>query len=137
MNTFDIAFPEYAKRTKTVKLITGTNNACSKLLLKRVFNDLSWWSDNLETAAHYYEGKIIEITVVLDKKKDMGHIRCLEELAELGMTLDQYEYGSAEVLRPKGAIWYSFSKSYLEEHIINIKEIFPDMRDFNEEGAGY
>jgi len=122
---------------KTVKLITGTNNHTGELLLKGYYNDLSWWSDNLETAAHYYEGKIIEITVKLDTKKDMGHIRCEDELAELGMNISEYEYGSAEVKYPKDAIWYSFSRDYLIKHVTKVEEIFPDLKPFNEEGTGY
>ena len=125
------------KRIKTVKLITGTNNHTGELLLKGYYSDLSWWSDNLETAAHYYEGKIIEITVELDAIKDMGHIRCTEELAKLGMNISEYEFGSAEVLCPKGAIWYSFSRDYLLKHVTKVEEIFPDMSEFNEEGTGY
>lgn len=122
---------------KTVKLITGTNDYNGELLLKKEFQDLSSWSDNLETAAHYFEGKVIEITIKLDEKKDMGHIRCTEELAELGMTLSEYTYGSAEVICPKRAIWYSFSRDYLEKNVIKVEEIYPDMSEFNEEGTGY
>ena len=134
MNIFDITFlePEHKKEMKTVKLITGTNVACGESLLRKEFNDLSWWSDNLETVAHYYEGKVIEIEVELHTKEEMEYTRMSEYI-----DVYKYTYGHAEVTCPKGAIWYSFSGEYLKKNVVSIKEVYPDMKEFNEEGAGY
>jgi hypothetical protein len=114
---------------QTIKLIIGTNISNGLELLKRNFKNLSWWSDNLETVAHYYEGCAVEITVRLDPKIQKSYVRCMYDCRQLHL----YTYGSAEIRCPKGATWYSFSKKYLEEHVIDIKEIFPGLSEFNEE----
>ena len=114
----------------TIKLMTGTNERVGKDLLNRKFNDLSFWSDNLETVAHYFEGSAIQITIKLNTKQEMEYVRGLDEP---DFNILNYTYGKAEVICPKDAIWYSFSKKYLEENVINIEEIFPDMSEFNEE----
>lgn len=113
---------------QTIKLMIGTNMHGGVDLLKRNFRDLSWWSDNLETVAHYYEGCALEITVTLEPEIQKSYVRCMDDCHQLHL----YTYGSAEIRCPKGATWYSFSKKYLEEHMIDIKEIFPDMSEFNE-----
>lgn len=117
---------------KIVKLMTGTNMCNGDKLLKKEFNDFSSWSDNLETVAHYYEGKVIEITVELDLDLQMWYIRKKQDLKDLNIKLDKYTYGFAEMSCPKDAIWYSFGKNYLNSHVINVKEIFPDLSEFNE-----
>jgi hypothetical protein len=117
----------------TVKLMTGTNERSGEQLLKGRFNDLSWWSNNLETAAHYYEGCIIEIIVKVNPMLEMKYLRHLGELEEIECPIETYTYGFAETVCPKDAIWYSFSKDYLEKNIVEIKEIFPDLSSFNEE----
>lgn len=117
----------------TVKLMIGTNMTKGSELLKGVFQDLSWWSDNLETLAHYYDGCAIEITVKLDPTLEVEYVHCSGDIKWLTDHLPEYTYGFVEVVYPAGAIWYSFSKDYLEKNIVEIKEIFPDLSGFNEE----
>ena len=116
-----------------VKLMIGTNKENGLGMIRRKFNDLLWFSDNLETVAHYWDGCVIELCIDLDSKDEMEYVRCSEELEDIGTNKDLYTYGFAEVKYPKGATWYSFSGEYLKNKICNIKEIFPDMSEFYEE----
>lgn len=116
-----------------IKLMTGTNIKNGDLLLKGIFQDFSSWSDNLETVAHYYEGRVIEIDIKLDLESKMEYIREKSDIDSLNINPEDYNYGYIEVKYPVGATWYSFSKKYLEQHILEIKEIFPDMSKFEEE----
>lgn len=118
---------------KIVKLMTGTSIFKGEELVKGNYPDISSWSDNLETAAHYYEGKIIEIEVRLDEEKSGIYISELSDLSYYNLKLKDYTYGFTEMECPKGAIWYSFSSKYLQDNVISIQEIFPDMSEFNEE----
>lgn len=119
-------------RPNIIKLLTGTNDKNGECLVARRFNDLSWWSDNLETLAHYYEGAAVEITVELDPRLKMEYVRELDNIDRLNCTLSNYTYGYMEVACPKGATWYSFSGGYLRAHVIGVKYIFPDLSEFNE-----
>jgi hypothetical protein len=111
----------------------GTNVKNGEQMLKGKFNDLSWWSDNLETLAHYYEGCAVKIVVKIDPKLEMEYVRYLGTLDEIGCPIDKYTYGFIKTICPEGATWYSFSKDYLEKNIIGIEEIFPDLSSFYEE----
>ena len=113
---------------RTVKLMISTNEKNGKDLIERKFRDLSWWSDNMETVAHYYEGCAMEMEVQLDSEREQEYIRCGEDC----WMIDLYTYGFMKVKYPKGATWYSFSSDYLKENVISIKEIFPDLSEFNE-----
>ena len=119
---------------KTVKLMMGIDELTGAEIFKNGFKGLSWWSDNMETLAHYYEGCAIEITVKLDSKKAMEFVRDWGELSALKIPIGKYTYGSAEVICPKGATWYSFNADYLAKNVIKIEEIFPDLSEWNEEG---
>lgn len=119
--------------TQTVKLMIGTNDRIGTEMLNRDFKGMSWWSDNLETLAHYYEGRAIEITVKLDFKKQMKYFREFWDLVESGIPIEEYTYGFITVICPKDAVWYSFSADYLKENVIEVKEIFPDLSEFYEE----
>lgn len=117
---------------KIVKLMTGTNISNGDQLLQKKFKNFSSWSDNLETVAHYYEGRVIEITIELILDEQREHIRDAEDLELLNIKPEEYTYGFAEMRYPKNAIWYSFSKKYLDDHVIDIREIFPDLSEFDE-----
>lgn len=114
----------------TVTIFTGTNKIQGSKLIKRKFPDFSSWSDNLETLAHHYEGMAVQITIELDSEKEQVYIR---EPQDLVLPASEYTYGFAEMECPKGAIWYSFGGPYLDYHVIEVKEIFPDLNAFNEE----
>ena len=49
-----------------VTIFTGTNIISGSKLLNKDFPIISWWSNNLETLAHYYEGCAVEITIKLE-----------------------------------------------------------------------
>lgn len=115
-----------------MKLMVSTNNLVANRMLLGVYNRLVWASDNLETVAHYYEGRIIELDVELVVKRRSTYVRSAEELAQLGVTADNYGYGMALIRYPKGAHWYSFSRKYLQEHVKKMREIFPDLSKWNE-----
>jgi hypothetical protein len=133
MDSFQDRRSEKIMLVNTVKLMMGTNVKNGKQILKGQFGVLSWWSDNLETLAHYYEGYAIEITVKIDPKLEMEYVRYLDKLEEIGCSIEEYTYGFIDVICPIGAIWYSFGKDYLEKNIVEIKEIFPDLSSFYEE----
>ena len=92
-------------------------------MLSGQFNPLVWASDNWATAVHYYEGCIIEIDVALDRKCRCAYVQSNEALTALGKSPDDYCYGGATALYPKGARWYSFSKKYLQNNLRGIREI--------------
>lgn len=115
-----------------VKIMLGTNAKNGNNIINGVLPDLSWWSDNLETVAHYYNGCVVEISVVLESQ-EMEYVKNIAELEELQYTQSGYTYGVRCVKYPKGAVWYSFSGHYLQTHIIACKEVFPDLSMFNEE----
>jgi hypothetical protein len=114
---------------KTVTILTGTNVKNGKKLLNREFDGISWWSNNYETLAHYYEGCAIEMIVKVNPKVKQEYIR---EVQDLTTPVSEYTYGFIRVLYPKGAIWYSFGASYLKDNVISIKEIFPNLEAYNE-----
>lgn len=104
----------------TVDLYTGTNIENGMNLINGRFNIISWWSDNYETIARYYEGRVIKITIRLCDDLQTEYIRSIDELS---VDASEYTYGYAEMRIPKGATWYSFGASYLRDNIINIEEI--------------
>jgi len=124
------------KKRKTpnhiVKLMIGTNVQKGKDLLNKECGELIWFSNNLETVAHYYEGSVIEILVELESKKEMVYISSSKELLE-EYPDRPYTYGLYETKYPVGAIWYAFNREYLMSHLKGIKEIFPDLRKYNED----
>lgn len=103
---------------KTIVLYTGTNIIGREKNLKREFKDISWWSRDLATIKHYYEGSVVEITVRLDDSTEMEFIS-----ADDVVDCNTYTWGSAVLIMPKDAIWYSFSSNYLKEHVIKIEEV--------------
>lgn len=112
---------------KTVTLIIGTNKEFRDNMSKGIYPELSWWSDNLETAAHYYDGCVMEITVELNGA-NMEYYRSIDDI--IGR---YYTYGSMQVKYPVGATWYSFSGRYLRRYVVMYREIWPDMSMYNEE----
>lgn len=109
-----------------VKLYRGTNKQEGAKLLNNQFNDLSWWSDDYQTLAHYYEGCAIEMEIELDESvmQEYIHDKC-----EVDNCIS-YTYGFAEMSCPTGAIWYAFGAEYLKHHILNITEIYPDLSNY-------
>lgn len=103
---------------KTIVLYTGTNVLGRDRNLKREFKDISWWSRDLATINHYYEGHVVEITVHLDDTKEMEFVSSDDKV-----DYDTYTWGSAILAIPKDAIWYSFSSNYLKEHVTKIEEV--------------
>lgn len=106
-----------------MELFRATNVKEGNEILKGEFNELTWWSNNYETIDHYYEGSIIKINIDLDKTKEQEYINEYSD----NYDLTNYTYGYAEMEYPKDAIWYSFSKKYLEENIRSIEEF--DLKD--------
>lgn len=113
----------------SVAIFTGTNCSTGIKFLNKDFNDLTWWSDDYETLAHYYEGCAIEITVKLDSSKQ----EYVRDYGELNCDVSDYTYGYAEMECPKGAVWYSFSAPYLKKNVIEVKEIYPDLSKYMED----
>lgn len=109
-----------------MKLLISTNQRVYDLMLAGHFNPLVWASANLETVAHYYEGCVVEIDVVL-QKVGMEYVANMVELEQLGKTTDTYTYGMAKMRCLKGATWFSFSANYLRKNVKSIKEVFPDL----------
>lgn len=114
---------------KTVTIFTGMDVENGKKVLNGDFNTVSWWSDNYETLAHYYEGCAIEIKVQLIPQLEQNYIR---EVGDLNVPISEYTYGFAEMECPKDAIWYSFGAQYLKNNVLDIREIFPDLSMYNE-----
>ena len=112
--------------------MVGTNPKNGKDLVKGIYNDLSWWSNNIETVAHYYEGCVIQIKVRLDSDRAMKYVCNVEEANKLCLSLSRYTYGFDEVICPRNANWYSFNGEYLRHNVAEVKEIFPDLSEFNE-----
>lgn len=110
---------------ETVHLIIGTNPQVLSQMQRGVFNHTIWASDNLQTAAHYYEGCVIGFDVRLVKSRNGDY--CSHPVC------DGYGWGRTEVNYPEGAIWYSFSGEYLKEHMLSIREEFPDLSQFEED----
>jgi hypothetical protein len=81
--------------------------------------------------AHYYEGCVTEMSIVLDNSM-MCYVRSMNMIEEKSIILSDYTYGKMLVKYPKGATWYSFSKKYIQNHIITINEIYPDLSKFDE-----
>lgn len=104
---------------ETVNLFRSTNIVEGNKILKGDFNELTWWSNNYETIEHYYEGFIVKIEITLDKTKKNVYINDYDNFYDPS----NYNYGCAIMEYPKDAIWYSFSKKYLEENVISIEEV--------------
>lgn len=105
---------------KEVKIYRGTTNKDAEEFINCYYHGLSWWSNNRETVEHYYEGSVLEMTILLDDESLQDYI---SEEDELCIPLSMYNYGFVEVVYPEGAIWYSFSPSYIYHNSIKIKEI--------------
>jgi len=121
------------EKVELVKLMIGTNEKNRDDLFDRKFKNLQWFSNNLETVANYYEGSVVEITVELISKQEMVYVSNQKELEEEYGPDRDYTYGLYETKIPVGATWYAFSGKYLMDHLNSTKEIFPDLRKFNEE----
>lgn len=107
-----------------VRVMVSTNPYIRDMMLRGEFNTLVWASDNLETVAHYYEGAVVELTVRLDKSLEMDYVR---GRCELDVPVTDYGYGVAEMRCPRDALWYSFSRNYLLTHVVEAREVFPDL----------
>lgn len=116
-----------------IELMIGTSSQAADKFLNKEFNDITFMSDNLETVAHYYEGAVVLVKVVLDQKAKTGYVRSTEESRLLGMSPETYGWGCAEMLCPEGATWYSFSKQYLQKHVISVTLAYPDLSAYFEE----
>lgn len=99
-----------------IKLLRGTNIKDGKAILNGEINNVTWWSDNYETAEHYYEGCIIELYI------DMNEEDKMEYITEPTIN-ENYTFGCSEMLYPEGAIWYSISDNYIKTHFISVREI--------------
>ena len=109
-----------------VKLMISTNPEAGKAMLNNSFNPIVWASDDLMTVAHYYEGCVLEIEIKLLESLKKYYTRCYNVESD-------YTWGTAEMAYPAGANWYSFSKDYITENLVGIKEIFPDLSEYQEE----
>lgn len=117
-----------------MKLMISSNLFYGNKMLNREFNDLVWASDNMETVAHYYEGVIVEIEIELKKEVEMEYVSNKLALSKLGVDFSDYTYGHVKTIDfPANANWYCFSRKYLEENLISVKEIFPDLTQLNED----
>lgn len=74
-------------------------------MLKGEFPQIVWASDDLRTVAHYYEGCVLQIKVKLLKSSQKKYIRNYDEAYRYK---NGYSWGTAEMLCPAGANWYSF-----------------------------
>ena len=114
-------------RNKVVKLLIGT---CEKVLQNMIngdYNPIVWASDNLETVAHYWDGTTIELEVLLDQSVKQDYYAGDTPLKY------QHTWGCAEMLCPKNATWFSFSKEYLEQNLVSVREVFPDLSPWSGE----
>ena len=122
------------KKTRTLNniqlLMIGTSKEKAKDLLNKDFNGLVWFTNNLETAAHYYEGSMVQITVTLESKKEMMYVGSYDELNKEYGRDREYTFGIWDAEYPKGVTWYSFGKNYLKSHLSRIIEITPDMSKY-------
>lgn len=112
-----------------VRVMVATNPMVRDRMLRREFNDLVWASDDMETVAHYYEGAVVEMQVDLCSKVEMQYVR---DASELVVPVEGYTFGVAEMHYPPGAYWYVFSRAYLLEHAMDIREIFPNLEQYME-----
>ena len=115
---------------RVVKLMIGTNGNVAERMLKGNFNTLVWASDDMETVAHYYEGAVVEITVkLLDSKKR----QYLRNGVKLNTYKNGYGWGEIPVKYPPNATWYSFSGEYLKKYLVGIREIHPDLTQWQDD----
>lgn len=112
-----------------VSLMIGSNSNVLAKMKAGEFNDIVWASDNLETVAHYYEGCIINLIVSLDHSLMQEYVATRRELK---VTPAEYTWGCVSMHCPTGALWYSFSKSYLQSHLVEVKEIYPNLSEYFE-----
>lgn len=94
----------------------GTNLKDGENMLKGIFNNISWWTNDYETVEHYYEGCVLELTIRINENEKMTYI-CED------INIKNYTFGYSEMLYPEGAIWYSISSEYLNNYKLSIKEI--------------
>ena len=97
-----------------LELYRGTDVKEAERNLQFDFKDLTWWSANYETVEHCYEGAVSCMTIIIDKDKKQDFINSYKEFN------DNYTFGYSELICPADAIWYSFSKTYLKDNIIEI-----------------
>ena len=116
-----------------VTLMIGTSPYVRDRMLRGEYNPLVWATASLETVAHYFEGAVVEITVRLADSLRSKYVRDANELQELS-NADNYRWGVAEMRYPDGASWYSFSREYLESHLVFLREIYPDLTPWMAEG---
>jgi len=62
----------------------------------------------------------------------MDYISELIDFNYLDIKPENYTYGYTEVKYPRGAFWYSFSEKYLKHHVVEVKEVFPNLSKFDE-----
>lgn len=78
------------------------------------FPNISWWSDNPEDAITYKHGYMQKISVVINKE-------LLNEFIYKGNFYDK-DYNFGKINSYFTTDWYSFSKKYLEKHLITIEQ---------------
>lgn len=47
----------------------GTNLKDGENILKGIFNNISWWTNDYETVEHYYEGCVLELTIRINENE--------------------------------------------------------------------
>lgn len=110
-----------------VHVMIGSNSNVLAEMKAGDFNNIVWASDSLTAVSHHYEGCVIELTVILDQAVAMEYVA---SPGDLKVPLADYTWGSEVMSCPTAAIWYSFSKSYLKEHLIEVKEIDLDLTNY-------
>lgn len=109
-----------------VSLMIGTNERVLAEMKNKVFNELVWASNNLETVAHYYEGCVVLLVVELLPEEAMLYVK------GTAYKPAHYSWGVVLTSTPKDALWYSFSAEYLQEHTLFVHEVFPDLSKYQE-----
>lgn len=113
--------------------MVATNKHNGDLMLQGKFSGMVWASTDMETVAHYYEGCVIELDILLNTRIRQPYIRQMDDFKELGLSYESYTYGSMRVKYPPMAMWYSLSSHYIQSNIRGIREIYPDLSKWQEE----
>ena len=112
------------------KLMVATNKKRGHDILNGIIPPVLWASDDLRTVAHYYGGCVLEIKIKLLKTQRKEYIRNYDDTERYK---NGYTWGTAEMLCPAGANWYSFSREYIMKNLLSIREIYPDISKYQED----